>query len=114
MRHEFGLEKAVRERSEASILSNVVVAPRPKYTREHKNGSERQEDLKLSKMQSVSHRMGVLDVVERLRNQHGQVGAFKLAVLEQQKARRARCRKRFHFWGTVAVQIDSGFARDQL
>jgi len=114
MRHEFGLEKAVRERSEASILSNVVVAPRPKYTREHKNGSDRQEDLKLSKMQSVSHRMGVLDVVERLRNQHGQVGAFKLAVLEQQKARRARCRKRFHFWGTVAVQIDSGFARDQL
>jgi len=58
--------------------------------------------------------MGVLDVVERLRNQHGQVGAYKLAVLEQQKARRARCRKRFHFWGTVAVQIDSGFARDQL
>ena len=59
-------------------------------------------------MQSVSHRMGVLTVVERLRDQHGQVRARKLAVLEQQKARRARCRKRFHFWGAVAGQIESG------
>jgi hypothetical protein len=33
--------------------------------------------------------MGVLTVVERLRNQHGQVGAYKLALLEQQKASRA-------------------------
>jgi hypothetical protein len=30
---------------------------------------------KLSKMQSVSHRLEVLTVVERLRNQHGEVGA---------------------------------------
>jgi len=53
----------------------------------------------LSKEQSVSHRMGVETVIERLRNRHGQVRAHRLAVLEQQKARRARCRKRFHFWG---------------
>jgi hypothetical protein len=71
-----------------------------------KTGSEGQLDLKLSKMQSVSHRMGVLTVVERLRNQHGQVTAHKLALLEQQRARRARCRKRFDFWGTVAMQIE--------
>ncbi len=66
----------------------------------------------MSKMQSVSHRMGVLTVVERLRNQHGQVTAHKLALLEQQRARRARCRKRFDFWGTVALQIESGLTRD--
>ena len=65
----------------------------------------------MSKMQSVSHRMGVLAVVERLRNQHGQVRAYKLAVLEQQKARRARCRERFHFWATVAGQIENGHPR---
>ena len=66
----------------------------------------------MSKMQSVSHRMGVLTVVERLRNLHGEVGARKLAQLEQQRARRARCRKRFDFWGTVAAQIDSALVRD--
>jgi hypothetical protein len=112
-RHEFGLGKAVRERSGASILSNIVIAPRPKYTREHKKqGASVVRDLRLSKMQSVSHRMGVLAVVERLRNQHGEAGAHKLAVLEQQKARRARCRKRFHFWWTVAGQIGNGLPRD--
>jgi hypothetical protein len=66
----------------------------------------------LSKVQSVSHRMGVLTVVERLRNQQGLTRARKLALLEQQRARRARCRKRFDFWGTVAEQIESGLARD--
>ena len=75
-------------------------------------GSERQEGLTLSKMQSVSQRMGVLAVVERLRNQHGQAGAYKLAVLEQQKARRARCRERFHFWAIVAGQIENGHPGD--
>jgi len=59
----------------------------------------------LFKMQSVSHRMGVLTVVERLRNQHGQAKAYKMALLEQQSARRARCRKRFDFWRTVAGQL---------
>ena len=68
----------------------------------------------MSKTQSVSHRMGVLTVVERLRNQLGQVGAHKLALSEQQRARRARSRKRFDFWGTVAGQIESGLTRDTL
>ena len=63
-------------------------------------------------MQSVSHRMSVLTVVERLSTQHGQARAHKLARLEQQRARRAWCRKRFDFWGTVAVHIESGLARD--
>jgi hypothetical protein len=68
--------------------------------------------LQLSKVQSVSHRMDVLTVVERLRDQHGLTRARKLALLEQQRARRARCRKRFDFWGTVAEQIETGLARD--
>ena len=59
----------------------------------------------MSKEKSVSHRVGVRTVVERLCDQHGQVRAHKLALLEQQKARRARCRKRFHFWETVAGQF---------
>jgi hypothetical protein len=113
MRREFGSGKAVWERSEASILSNVVIARRPKYAREHKKqGASTVRDLRSSKMQSVSYRMGVLAAVERLRNQHGEAGAHKLAVLEQQKARRARCRKRFHFWWTVAGQIGNELARD--
>jgi len=58
-------------------------------------------------MQSVSLSMSVLAVMERLRAQYGEVGAYKLAVLEQHKARRARCRKRFHFWSTVAAQIEN-------
>ena len=63
----------------------------------------------MSEEKSGSHRMGVQTVIERLRNQHGQVGAHKLALLEQQKARRARCLKRFHFWGTVVgkSRVDS-------
>ena len=58
--------------------------------------------------------MGVQTVIERLRNRHGQVRAHRLAVLEQQKARRARCRKRFQFWGTVADQIGIELTRDAL
>jgi hypothetical protein len=56
--------------------------------------------------------MDVLTVVERLRDQHGLTRARKLALLEQQRARRARCRKRFDFWGTVAEQIETGLARN--
>ena len=59
----------------------------------------------MSKEMSVSHRVGVRTVVERLCDQHGQVRAHKLALSEQQKARRARCGERFHFWETVAGQI---------
>ncbi len=49
--------------------------------------------------------MSVPIVVERLRDQHGGEKARKLALLEQQKARRARSRKRFDFWSAVANQI---------
>ena len=59
----------------------------------------------LARMKSVSHHMGVQTVIEHLRIQHGQVRAHKLVLLEQQKARRARCRKRFHFSGAVASEI---------
>jgi len=49
--------------------------------------------------------ISVSATVERLRNQHGGLKARKLALLEQQKARRARSRKRFDFWGAVADQV---------
>jgi hypothetical protein len=47
MRREFGSGKAVWERSEASILSNVVIARRPKYVREQKTGNEHREEFKI-------------------------------------------------------------------
>jgi hypothetical protein len=110
IRHEFGLEKLFGNGQRHFILSNVVIPPIENTV--NVKAWCAQEGLELSKMQSVSHRMGVLAVVERLRNQHDQAAAYKLAVLEQQKARRARCRKRFHFWATVAGQIENGLPHD--
>ncbi len=68
----------------------------------------------MSKKQWVSHYLGVQTVIERLCNRHGQVRAHRLALLEQQKARRARCRKRFQFWETVAGQIGIELTRGAL
>ena len=57
---------------------------------------------------SVSHNMSVPAAVERLSLLHGEMKARKFALKEQQKARRARSRKRFHFWGAVAELIERG------
>ena len=62
----------------------------------------------------VSHTMSVPIVVERLRDQHGGEKARKLALLEQQKARRARSRRRFDFWSAVADQIGCGEANGSI
>ena len=59
----------------------------------------------MSEIHLASHMISVSATVERLRNQHGGLKARKLALLEQQKARRARSRKRFDFWGAVADQV---------
>ena len=84
------------------LLPRLVTAHRNDPLGPHQPGGEHAEEADRA----------VQTVIERLRNQHGQVGAHKLALLEQQKARRARCRKRFHFWGTVAGRIESGLIRD--
>jgi hypothetical protein len=46
--------------------------------------------------------------VELLRAQHGDENALEIALQEQLKARRARSRRRFEFWGAVATLIGQG------
>ena len=65
-------------------------------------------EWKMTDIQFVSrywHYMSVPTVVDRLRDRHGEVNAHRLAVLELQRARRARSRRRFNFWAAVATQI---------
>jgi hypothetical protein len=56
----------------------------------------------------VSHFMKAPLAVALLREQHGESEARKVALTEQRRARRARSKKRFAFWGEVAAQIDRG------
>jgi hypothetical protein len=47
----------------------------------------------------------VSKAAKHLHSQHGEVSARKLVASELRKARRARCRKRFIFWESVAAQL---------
>jgi hypothetical protein len=58
----------------------------------------------------VSHFMKVPAAVKLLRAQHGNANARKIALQEQQKARRARSRRRFEFWAAAAAQIEHELA----
>jgi hypothetical protein len=49
-----------------------------------------------------------------LREQYGEAEARKLALREQQSARRARSRKRFIFWAEVEKSIGSGEANGSM
>jgi hypothetical protein len=51
--------------------------------------------------------MGASGAVERLLTLHGEDAARRLVRQEQQKARRARSRKRFDFWTAVAAEMES-------
>jgi hypothetical protein len=55
--------------------------------------------------QRVSYFNDVLNATRRLQSQHGEVTASKFVASELRKARRARCRKRFTFWASVAAQL---------
>jgi len=55
--------------------------------------------------ESMSRRMSVSAVIALLSDRHGETTAYKMARLEQLKARRARSRKRFDFWTAVATQM---------
>jgi hypothetical protein len=53
----------------------------------------------------VSHFMRPPAAAARLCARHGEVGARKIALKEQRRAKRARSKRRFAFWGEVAAQI---------
>jgi len=59
-------------------------------------------------MESLPRRMSVSSAVDWLCSRYGGDRARRLARLEQQKARRARSRKRFTFWAAVAAQLEAG------
>jgi hypothetical protein len=60
----------------------------------------------------VSHFMMVPLAVALLRAHHGEANARKIALTEQRRAKRARSKKRFVFWGEVAAQIKNGNCKD--
>ena len=53
----------------------------------------------------VSHFMRPPAAAARLCARHGEVGAREIALKEQRRAKRARSKRRFAFWGEVAAQI---------
>jgi hypothetical protein len=65
---------------------------------------------RLAKARTVSHFMKPTVAVELLRAQHGDENALKIALQEQQRARRARSRRRFEFWAEVSTIIGRGRA----
>ena len=58
----------------------------------------------------ASSRLDVAATVAALRADDDQANAFRIATLEQQRARRARSRKRFGFWAAVATQLAAGLS----
>jgi len=57
---------------------------------------------------TVSHFMKAPAAVALLRAQYGEAEARKVALTEQRRAKRARSKKRFAFWGEVAARIENG------
>ncbi len=56
----------------------------------------------------VSQFMKAPVAVALLRERHGEADARKIVLTEQRRARRARSKKRFVFWGEVAARIENG------
>jgi hypothetical protein len=65
-----------------------------------------------TRTKAVTHFTKVTVVVELLRAQHGEANARKIALQEQRNARRARSRRRFEFWGRVAMLLGQGCGKD--
>jgi hypothetical protein len=61
----------------------------------------------MTRVSAVSHRMQLNTAVSILVLEHGGDKAHRVALQEQQNARRSRSRKRFAFWITVASEIDA-------
>jgi ADP-ribose pyrophosphatase YjhB (NUDIX family) len=60
------------------------------------------------KTRTVAHFMKATAAAELLRAQHGEAEARKIALTEQRRARRARSKRLFAFWGEVAARIENG------
>jgi hypothetical protein len=54
---------------------------------------------------NVSRFMRPPAAAARLCARHGEVAAREIALKEQRRAKRARSKRRFVFWGEVAAQI---------
>jgi hypothetical protein len=54
--------------------------------------------------QKMSPFNAVAKAAKHLHSQHDEVSARKFVACELRKARRARCRKQFIFWESVAAQ----------
>ena len=65
-----------------------------------------------TRTKAVTHFTQATVVVELLRAQHGEANARKIVLQEQRNARRARSRRRFEFWGWVAMLLGQGCGKD--
>jgi hypothetical protein len=63
-------------------------------------------DSKQAEGRDLSHFMTPPVAAARLCARRGEVGAREIALKEQRRAKRARSKRRFVFWGEVARQIN--------
>jgi hypothetical protein len=61
----------------------------------------------------VSHFMKAPAAAALLRERHGEANAWKIALTEQRRAKRARSKKRFAFWADVAAEIEKGTSNNK-
>jgi hypothetical protein len=61
----------------------------------------------MTEKQIISNFISPAKAAGLLSSKHGALSAQKLAMSELRKARRARSRRRFNFWATVATHLAS-------
>jgi hypothetical protein len=61
----------------------------------------------MTEKQIISNFISPTKAAGLLSSKHGGISAQKLAMSELRKARRARSRRRFNFWATVATHLAS-------